>query len=200
MTIPQPNPQCKISFIAPFYIVIYTFLAIWLLIDGWVNGFSSIYWMWSIDAEGFVFPELVYNLLFTMIGSLLGCAVLGITSFHRYKAIHKTFDGDHLWGFILAPVLALNVGLLTFAILQSGLVVLTHQSYTTEPNSMDTKATLGYLAIGGISGYNWDIFVKKLQELSANIISTKTGKTGGARGEPDKGYGSNEEKTEARIE
>ncbi|MDO6525423.1 hypothetical protein Q4519_06970 [Motilimonas sp. 1_MG-2023] len=35
------------------------------------------------------------------------------------------------------------------------------------------SSTLGYLAIGGISGYNWDVFVKKLQELSANVMSTK---------------------------
>ncbi|MEC6814961.1 hypothetical protein VXS05_07800 [Photobacterium toruni] len=181
MSIPQPEnqliPQCKFAFIVPVYITTYTFLAIWLLIDGWINKFSSIFWLWSINNDTTILSGPVYNLFFTMLGALLGCAILGITSFHRYKAIDKNFDGDHIWGFILAPVLALIVGLLIFSILQSGLVVLTNQTIAVEPNSSDTTATLGYLAIGGISGYNWDVFVKKLQELSTNIMNTKNDST-----------------------
>lgn len=81
------------------------------------------------------------------------------------------FDRDHLWGFFLAPFLALIVGILIFALLQSGLVVLTNQSVTANAESADTTASLGYLAIGGVAGYNWDVFVKKLQELSANVMN-----------------------------
>ncbi|WP_155674601.1 hypothetical protein [Aliivibrio fischeri] len=163
---------CFVTFLVPTYIVIYTLFSIWLLIDGWINGFSSIFWLWSITPETSTLPPPVYNLLFTMLGALLGCAVLGITSFHRYKAIDKAFDIDHLSGFILAPILALIIGLLIFAMLQSGLVVLTNQSVSTGNTNPETTATLGYLAIGGISGYNWDVFVKKLQELSANVMNT----------------------------
>ena len=155
--------------IVPAYIFIYTIASIWLLIDGWINQFSSIHVVWSTTT----LPPHVQNLFFTMLGALLGCAILGITSFHRYKAIEKTFDIDHIWGFFLAPVLALVVGLLIYAILQSGLVVLTNQtSLTSITPQSNITATLGYLAIGGITGYNWDVFIKKLQELSANIMNT----------------------------
>ncbi len=164
----SPNSHTPCAFVVPAYIVIYTTSAIWLLIDGWVNQFSSISGLWSVEA----LPQHVQSLFFTMLGALLGCAILGITSFHRYMAIEKTFDGDHLWGFFLAPILAIIVGLLIFALLQSGLVVLTNQAVSAETVNPTVTATLGYLAIGGIAGYNWDVFVKKLQELSANVMNT----------------------------
>ncbi len=108
-----------------------------------------------------------------MIGAVLGCSILGITSFHRYVAIEKDFDCDHIWGFLLAPLLSIVVGLLIFALLQSGLVVLTSQTTPSAFNDLSVTSTFGYLAIGGVAGYNWDVFVKKLQELSANVINTK---------------------------
>ncbi|CAK2701384.1 conserved membrane hypothetical protein [Vibrio crassostreae] len=166
-------PQSQFSFMAPIYIITYTLFSIWLLMDGWINNFASIYFLWSSE----FLPLHVQNLIFTMLGALLGCAVLGITSFHRYKAIDKIFDGDHLWGFFLAPFLALIVGILIFALLQSGLVVLTNQSVTANTAPSDITASLGYLAIGGISGYNWDVFVNKLEELSANVMSTPSQET-----------------------
>lgn len=159
-----------IIFAVPVYITTYTLLAIWLLIDGWVNSFSSIYWLWSITGKDAHFPLIVTNLLFTIIGSLFGCSILGITSFHQHNAIDKNFDLDHFEGFFFAPLLALIVGILIYAILQSGLVVLTNNITSS------STATLGYLAIGGISGYNWDVFVKKLQELSKNVLNIKDDK------------------------
>ncbi|MGF1746630.1 hypothetical protein [Vibrio minamisatsumaniensis] len=112
-------------------------------------------------------PSIAVSLLFTQVGAVLGGALLAIVSFHRYQAIEKAFDKDHLWGFLFSPLLALIIGTLAFAIIQSGLVVLS--------GGLDTKdhytATLGYLSIGGIAGYNWDVFIKKLKDLSKNIIT-----------------------------
>lgn len=162
------------TFLVPLYIAFYTLLAFWLLIDGWISNFSSIYWVWSMT-NNTTFPMMVNHLLFTILGSMLGCAVLGIISFHKYKAINKNFDPDHLCGFFLAPLLALIVGILIFAMLQSGLVVLT--SGTISESQSSISASLGYLAIGGISGYNWDVFVKKLQELSKNVLNAKESHT-----------------------
>lgn len=163
------SEQSSFAFVVPTYIISYTIAAIWLLIDGWVNNFSVISGLWGTDI---ILPPHVQSLFFTMIGALLGCSILGITSFHRYVAIEKSFDNDHLWGFILAPILAVVVGLLIFALLQSGLVVLTNQATSSTLNTPSVTATFGYLAIGGVAGYNWDVFVKKLQELSANVMNT----------------------------
>ena len=165
----KPSKQSSYAFVVPIYIFIYTIAAIWLLISGWVNHFSLISGLWGTDIT---LPPHVQSLLFTMIGALLGCSILGITSFHRYVAIEKTFDCDHLWGFFLAPILSIVVGLLIFALLQSGLVVLTSHTTSSTLDTPSVTATFGYLSIGGVAGYNWDVFVKKLQELSANVMNT----------------------------
>lgn len=159
----------KVVVVVPVYIFAYTLGAIWLLFDGWLNQFSSITWLWGGN-EQTQFPELIYFLLFAIIGSLLGSALLGLTSFHRYKAIEKSFEVDHTWGYFFLPVLALVVGILVFALIQAGLFVLAGDiSGEKSPES----ATLGYLALGGVAGYNWDVFIKKLQELSVSVLNTQ---------------------------
>lgn len=163
------SKQSPYTFVVPAYIFAYTIAAIWLLIYGWIDKFSVISCLWGGDIT---FPPHVQSLFFTMIGAVLGCSILGITSFHRYVAIEKSFDCDHMWGFLLAPLLSVVVGLLIFALLQSGLVVLTSQTTSSALNELSVTSTFGYLAIGGVAGYNWDVFVKKLQELSTNVINT----------------------------
>ncbi|MCR9655015.1 hypothetical protein NB537_09365 [Vibrio parahaemolyticus] len=165
-TLSQISNGGFLLYLVPPYIFVCTLGAIWLLIDGWVSNFSSISTLWAIDKDH-ALPSVAVSLLFTQVGAVLGGALLAIVSFHRYQAIEKAFDKDHLWGFMFSPLLALIIGTLAFAIIQSGLVVLS--------GGIDTKdhytATLGYLSIGGIAGYNWDVFIKKLKDLSKNIIS-----------------------------
>ncbi len=148
----------------PTYIFVYSIASIWLLIDGWVNNFSSLYHLWGVDN----LPSKVIFLIFTAIGAILGSAILGICSFHRYQAIEKSFDIDHLWGFLFSPLLATIIGILVFSIIQSGLIVL---SGSIDGNHNPANATLGYLAIGAVTGYNWDVFIKKLQELSKSVLN-----------------------------
>lgn len=163
----QLKQQPLLVFIVPVYIFMYAIAAIWTMVDGWLSNFSGILTLWSVtDAQ--TVPSVVTFLMFTMVGAVLGCAVLGIISFHRYYATEKTFDNDHIWGFLFAPLLALIVGILIYAIIQSGLVVLSGDiARASDPNN----ASLGYLAIGGVTGYNWDVFAKKLQELSKSVIN-----------------------------
>ncbi|UPR31282.1 hypothetical protein IS519_11105 [Vibrio crassostreae] len=146
---------------------LYTLGAIWLLIDGWLTGFTFVLKFWDVPNDHIISPLVLYS-FFTMIGAILGCALLGIISFHRYQAIEKSFDSDHLWGFFLTPILALIVGILTFAIIQSGLVVLSGDlASATNPEN----ASLGYLAIGGVAGYNWDVVANKIQNLSKSVLN-----------------------------
>ncbi|WP_300176639.1 hypothetical protein [uncultured Aliivibrio sp.] len=164
----QKNNGGPLVYLVPPYIFVCTLGTIWLLIDGWVSDFSSISNLWDID-KGHSLPNIAISLLFTQVGAVLGGTLLAIVSFHRYQAIEKVFDRDHLWGFMFSPLLALIIGTLAFAIIQSGLVVLSGGLDTKDHNT----ATLGYLSIGGIAGYNWDVFIKKLKDLSKNIITTE---------------------------
>lgn len=149
----------------PFFFIFYTLASVWLLIDGWITNFSSLHFIWSLTEEQGQFKPIIINLLFTIVGSLLGCAILGITSFHKYKAIYKPFDKDHIYGFYLAPVLAIAIGVLLYCLLNTGLLVLATE--LTPKNSF--TSSLGYIAIGSIGGFNWQVFVKKLEELSDNF-------------------------------
>ncbi len=157
----------KSIWLVPIYVFIYSTFAIWLLVDGWLTGFSSILKLWCVS-DGTEIPAQVPFLFFTIVGSLFGCGILGITSFHRHYAISCTFKKKHIWGFYLAPLLATLVGCLVFAIVQSGLLVLTGDiANENDP----VRATLGYVAIGGVAGYNWDVFIKKLENLSRDILN-----------------------------
>lgn len=152
--------------LVPIYVFAYSIFAFWLLIDGWLTGFSSLLKLWDVSQNSKI-PAQVPFLFFTMLGSLLGCAILGITSFHRHYAINRSFNRRHIWGFFLAPLLAATVGCLIFAIIQSGLLVLTGDIANEED---PVRATLGYVTIGGVAGYNWDVFVKKLENLSQDLF------------------------------
>jgi hypothetical protein len=158
----------KSIWLVPLYTLVYSIFAIWLLIDGWLTGFSSILNLWNLDEE-FKVPAQVPFLFFTIVGALLGSAILSITSFHRHYAINYSFNSRHIWGFFFAPLLATLVGCLVFAIVQSGLLVLTGDIAN---ESDPIRATLGYVAIGGVAGYNWDVFVTKLENLSQDLFSS----------------------------
>lgn len=164
------SPSRHIMLGIPIYIFIYVAMATWLLFDGWITNFSSLQSVWSLPKGQPSFPSHVVFSIYTILGAILGSGLLGIISFHRYVAIEKSFDNDHAWGFLFAPLLAGIVGILVFAIIQSGLIVLSGQMSTIDNES---NATLGYLAIGAITGYNWDVFVQKMQELSSNILNKK---------------------------
>ncbi|MCH2089764.1 MAG: hypothetical protein MK175_21505 [Pseudoalteromonas sp.] len=159
----------KAIWLVPIYVFIYSTFAVWLLVDGWLTGFSSILKLWGVGVSGGIeIPAQVPFLFFTIVGSLFGCGILGITSFHRHYAISCSFEKKHIWGFYLAPLLATLVGCLVFAIVQSGLLVLTGD--IADEND-PVRATLGYVAIGGVAGYNWDVFIKKLENLSRDILN-----------------------------
>ncbi|WP_261881486.1 hypothetical protein [Vibrio coralliirubri] len=164
----ESSARSRLALLVPPYIFIYSLAGLWLAIDGWLTGFSSALGLWDNVGEA---PPFIFSMMFTMAGALLGSAILGIISFHRYFAIEKSFDSNHIWGYLFSPLLALIVGALFFALFNSGLVVLVgNSSEVTEPLS----ASLGYFSMGGIIGYNWDVFVKKLEELSRSLAPSES--------------------------
>lgn len=104
--------------------------------------------------------------IFTTFGAILGGATLGITSLHKYAAVNKKLDIDHLWGYLMAPILSVIIGILIFCLLYSGLIILTGGS---NPDTENNSVKIGYLCMGAICSYNWDVFIKKLQQLSKHV-------------------------------
>lgn len=150
------------------YLTLYPSFTMWLLFDGLANKFASLYFLWGIDANaGFSTP--ISLLLFTTVGAVLGGAILNIISFHKYFSVEKNFDIEYFWGFFFTPILSAIVGIIVFSLVQGGLLVL-NGSIADKSDSINSA--LGFTAIGCISGYNWDIFIRKLQELS-NVFNQK---------------------------
>lgn len=149
------------------YIFVYSVGTMWVLFDGFINDFSSLNWLWGSEKQ---FSILVSLILFTIFGSILGGAVLSITSFHKYFAVQKIFDSAHIWGFLFTPILSSIVGLTVFSLVNSSLLIL-GGSFNREDT---VTSALGFTAIGCISGYNWDVVIWKLQQLSKSVFNTTT--------------------------
>lgn len=133
---------------------------------GLTSGFSFETSPVGLSEINLISNEVVF-IIYTVIGALLGSALLNIVSFHRYVAIEKNFDKDHIFGFLLSPLLAVIVGILTFSILHSGIFLLSGQQVAEQDSY---SAFLGHLGIGAVAGYNWDVFVKKVQSLSSQLF------------------------------
>jgi len=160
-------PNFHVSMIGVFFFTIsYCIGGLWLLFDGWLNGFSSIYWIWGVN-ESVGIPPIYKLAMMSLVGSILGCGTLDIVSFNKYVAIEKTYDLDHIWGFFISPVLASIIGLIVFALFQSGLLVFSG-SFSNE--KAPVTAELGFTAVGFISGYSWHDVINKFRDISQGLF------------------------------
>ena len=150
------------------YIVVYLVASLWLFVEGWLNQFSALNVLWGYPPEQ-TFPPMLQSAMFSLTGAIMGCGVLGISSFYRYVSVENSFQRHHLWGYYFAPILAAVIGLVIFALLQSGLLVFSGSSTGISPVSH-----LGYLSIGFISGYGWYQFTVKIDELVGKLLSKKS--------------------------
>ncbi|EAB0395501.1 hypothetical protein VQ412_001571 [Escherichia coli] len=156
-----------LSLLLFIWIMACTLITLRYLFLAWSGDYSFLRFLLQPTGE-FVVSDEIRLATFTVAGALLGGATLSITSLHKYSAVTKTLDVDHLWGYLMAPVLSVVIGLLIFCLLYSGLMVL---NGGTSINSELSSVRIGYLSLGAICSYNWDVFVLKLQKLSKHVTS-----------------------------
>lgn len=156
-----------LSFFIFLYILIYSFITLKFIFMAWQDNYSFVSSAHGIDVFG-TSVEQMKLALFTIFGAVLGGATLGITSLHKYSAITKSLDIDHIWGYLMAPLLSVIIGVLIFCFLQSGLLVLTGES---SKNASEISVKIGYISLGAICSYNWDVFIMKLQKMSDRLSS-----------------------------
>lgn len=154
-----------LSFFLFCYIMAYTLFTLKYLVLSWSEDYTFIGDVMSLPMT-FSPNEEIKLALFTIAGAVLGGATLGITSLHKYSAIEKTLDTDHLWGYLMAPVLSVVIGVLIFCLLHSGIMVL---SGGVNSNPEKNSVKIGYMSLGAICSFNWDAFVIKLQKLSRHV-------------------------------
>lgn len=60
-------------------------------------------------------------------------------------------------GLFDGSILSVIIGILIFCLLYSGLIILTGGS---NPDTEKNSVKIGYLCMGAICSYNWDVFIK----------------------------------------
>jgi hypothetical protein len=111
---------------------------------------------------------IVYNALYSVLGALIGCGLFDIISFHKYVAVMKNFEKEHVWGYFFAPWMAAALGVVIYGLLKTGLLVFTG-SVTND--NVDT-ARLGYLTIGFLSGFGWFKLIGKIKKIIDELFGS----------------------------
>lgn len=163
------NKRAISYYIIAFVILAYTLFfgvsGIVMIFSGWISEFKMIFGSYLTVLSDST-RNSIFLCLYTISGSLLGGSTLSITSFHRSIVKFKCVGVDHIWGYLMAPLLFIIIGILTFCLIQGGLIVFTAGNYDNEKVS---SSMLGYVAFGAIGAYNWDVFIEKLQSLSKRL-------------------------------
>ena len=164
-----PVPLRLLTGVIFLYIATYCLFSIKYLLMAWSGDFAFLGLLLN-DYSTLVDNKSLVLVIYTVLGAILGGAVLGITSLHKYSCQAKTFDVDHLWVYLLAPLLAAVIGILTYCFLQSGLLILTG---SINDNANTTMVMVGYTGAGAAGAYNWEMFIKKLRHMSKDLEAEK---------------------------
>ena len=159
---PQVNFIGKLAVI--IFIIAYISLGLILVADCWVGSQRSARWFMGDSTR--VVPADFLSGFYSIIGALLGCGVLEVVSFHKYVAVKRDFRPEHVWGYFVAPWLAAVLGLVVFALLQTGLLVFSGggASSGTDPKN-PAIANLGFLVTGFLAGFGWYDMVLLIRRL-----------------------------------
>lgn len=163
-SIPQAHFIVKLFVL--LYVLSYITIVFVLLVDGWVHGYAITMKLLFLPQDANL-PPIFISAIHTILGSLLGCGVLAIASFHKYVAYKKSFESQHVWGYFCGPWLAATLGLIIFALLQSGLLIF---SGNLSGNGQAETANLGYLTIGFLAGFGWYRVTKVIERLVTRVF------------------------------
>jgi len=164
---PGPQASFAVRVIIVVFVLAYMIATLWLLLDAWVFGSMRLRWLLGLQADAILSPVFL-SAFHAMVGAVLGAGALGIVSFHHYASIKGDFQARHVWGYFVAPVLASVLGLVVFALLQSGLLVFAGGGAA---DKADDLARLGYLAVGFLAGFGWYEATQSIQRIVKRFFS-----------------------------
>jgi hypothetical protein len=112
-------------------------------------------------------PTIFVSAMYAVLGGILGAGVLDIVSFHKYVAVKRDFQSAHVWGYFVGPWLAAVLGLIVFALLQTGLLVFSGNKPSGDQSDV---SNLGYLAVGFLSGFGWLEATERVREIVSRFF------------------------------
>jgi len=147
------------------------------------------YLMALLVAFAFLFYRGEFKEITTL---MLQCAYVGamggiffsLRSLYIHKCVRNDWDGNR-WGvwYYLRPVASLITGFIAYVFLKAGLLMLNNAQDTSGSGEPEIY---GYWAVAFIAGYNVDGFMKRLENIAAEIFGIESPKNGeGANGNND---------------
>ena len=161
---PQAHFAVKLAIVV--FIIVYLGFTLWLLLDIWVLGQVNLHRLLGLPLDR-TLPSFFLSALHAMLGAMLGAGVMDIVNFHTYASMKGNFQSRHVWGYFVAPLLAAVLGLIVFALLQSGLMVFAGAN----KGEADDLARLGYLAVGFLAGFGWYEATESIRAIVVRFFS-----------------------------
>lgn len=173
---PEPSTQdapFALKFAIITYVVAYVTVCFLLLVEIWFNDLSLIRAVLDpssgLQTDLAKVDPILVSALCAAIGSILGCALLDMTSFFKHVSVKRDFQSSHGWGYFFAPWLASILGLVVFAVIQSGILFFAPTSHSgiasTATATAVNRAHFGFFAIGFLVGYDWYEVSQRLSSL-----------------------------------
>ena len=169
--VPAPPVSLAVKFIIVAFSLLYISFILYLVVDSWVHEQETLKRFLGVPAETPLPPGFL-SAVYAVLGSILGAGVLGIVSFHRHVSIKQDFQTPHVWGYFVAPWLAAVLGLIVFALLQTGLLVFSGGGSSGQNTEI---SHMGYLAVGFLSGFGWVQAVEKIREVVKRFFAASPG-------------------------
>ena len=165
------NPVLNIcvKWLIVFWMLIYTNSALFAVVTLWLDqGQTLCNWLNVDDCTRL--SSVFISSIYSMFGGILGAGVLGMVSFHQFASLEGIFDIRHGWGFLFAPFLASILGLMVFALMQSGLMIFSGTAADAETSA---TTNLGYLSIGFLSGFGWYPATQRINQIVSRFFNVK---------------------------
>ncbi len=166
--VPGPQVPFAVKLLIVAFALSYITVAFYLVVDCWVHEQKTLKHLLGLPAEQILSPIFMFA-VYAVLGSILGAGALDIVSFHRYVAVKRDFQQPHVWGYFVAPWLAAVLGLIVFALLQTGLLVF---SGGASSSSNSEVSQLGYLTVGFLAGFGWYQAIQKIREVVTRFFAS----------------------------
>lgn len=179
MTQGPPSPPAAVddqaSFGMKFAIVIYLLVALIgcsaLFLDLWRPSSFVVDWILGTAAGPDVDPTRVMfrSLLFSVVGGAFGGIIFSLLAFNRQVGFRRDFSQRFVWGYFYSPFVASVLGLIAFALVKGGILILSGGADSVEDQNI---ANLGHLSLGFLAGFGWSTFTEKLGRIITEVFGS----------------------------
>lgn len=146
--IPEKKLDMFIALLSTIYLLFSLVFSLWLLFDVWTRNYSFVFG--NSNLKNALFNQAFQTPAYAFIGGLLGGTVNGIRSIISWHSERKSFGSRFIYKYLSLPLLGGTLALFAYALLSSGIAVLSGVSPSGTENA---NASLSMFSLGALAGY-----------------------------------------------